>query len=61
MILAQYHLHDKEILQYFEHTFFRLNKLKNVFCHLQSEHLNINVNHFNISKLHAMTHYASQI
>ncbi len=61
VILAQYHLHDEEILQYLEHTFFQLNKLKNVFHHLRSEHSDTDVNHFNISKLHAMTHYASQI
>ncbi len=61
VILAQYHLHDEEILWYLEHALFRLNKLKNVFHHLWSEHSNTDVNHFNISKLHAMTHYASQI
>jgi len=38
-----------------------LNKLKNVFRHLQSEHSDTDIDHFNISKLHAMTHYASQI
>jgi len=61
MILAQYYLHDEETLQYFEHTLFQLNKLKNVFHHLQSECSNTNIDHFNISKLHAMTHYANQI
>ncbi len=61
VILAQYHLHDEEILWYLEHALFWLNKLKNVFHHLQSESSNTDVNHFNISKLHAMTYYASQI
>ncbi len=61
MILAQYYLHDKEILWYFEHALFRLNKLKNVFRHLWSEHSDTDINHINISKLHMMTHYASQI
>ncbi len=61
MILVQYHLHDEEILQYLEHTLFWLNKLKNVFRHLRSERSDTDVNHFNISKLHVMTHYASQI
>ncbi len=61
MILAQYYLHDEETLQYLEHALFWLNKLKNVFRHLQSEHSDTDINHFNISKLHAMTHYASQI
>ncbi len=61
MILAQYYLHDEETLRYLEHALFRLNKLKNVFRHLQSEHSDTDIDHFNISKLHAMTHYASQI
>ncbi len=38
-----------------------MNKLKNVFRHLWSEHSDTDVDHFNISKLHAMIHYASQI
>ncbi len=38
-----------------------MNKLKNVFRHLQSEHSDTDVDHFNISKLHAIIHYASQI
>jgi len=38
-----------------------LNKLKNVFRHLWSECSDTDVNHFNISKLHVMIHYASQI
>ncbi len=38
-----------------------MNKLKNVFRHLQSECSDADINHFNISKLHAMTHYVSQI
>ena len=50
-----------EILWYLEHALFWLNNLKNVFHHLQSERSDINVDHFNISKLHVMTHYASQI
>ncbi len=61
VILAQYHLHDEETLWYLEHALFQLNKLKNVFHHLQSEHSDTNVDHFNISKLHAMIHYASWI
>ncbi len=61
MILTQYHLHDEEILWYLEHALFQLNKLKNVFYHLQSECSDINIDHFNISKLHAMIHYASWI
>ena len=61
MILAQYYSHDEETLQYLEHALFWLNKLKNVFHHLQSEHSDTDVDHFNISKLHAMTHYVSQI
>jgi len=61
VILTQYYLHDEEILWYLEHALFWLNKLKNVFHHLWSEHSNTDVDHFNILKLHAMTHYASQI
>ncbi len=61
MILAQYYLHDEETLWYFEHALFQLNKLKNVFHHLWFEHSDTDIDHFNISKLHAMTHYASQI
>jgi len=59
VILAQYHLHDEEILQYLEHALFQLNKLKNVFHHLQFKRSDTDVDHFNISKLHAMIHYAS--
>ncbi len=59
MILAQYHLHDEETLWYLEHALFWLNKLKNVFRHLWSERSDTDIDHFNISKLHAMTHYAS--
>ncbi len=61
VILAQYYSHDEEILWYLEHALFWLNKLKNVFHHLWSEHSDTNVDYFNISKLHVMIHYASQI
>jgi len=61
VILAQYYLHDEETLWYLEHTLFQLNKLKNVFRHLRFEHSDTDVDHFNISKLHMMIHYASQI
>ncbi len=61
VILAQYHLHDEETLWNLEHALFQLNKLKNVFRHLQSEHSDTDIDHFNILKLHAMTHYANQI
>jgi len=61
VILAQYHSHDEETLWYLEHALFQLNKLKNVFRQLWSEHSDTDVDHFNISKLHAMTHYASWI
>ena len=61
IILTQYHLHDEETSQYLEHALFWLNKLKNVFRHLWSEHSDTDVDHFNILKLYAMTHYASQI
>ena len=61
VILAQYYLHDEETLWYLEHTLFQLNKLKNVFRHLQFEHSDTDVDYFNISKLHMMIHYASQI
>ncbi len=54
VILAQYHLHDEEIFWYLEHALFQLNKLKNVFRHLWSERSDTDVNHFNISKLHAI-------
>ncbi len=61
VILAQYHSYDKETLWYLEHALFQLNKLRNVFRHLWFEHSDTDINHFNISKLHAMAHYASQI
>ncbi len=38
-----------------------MNKLKNVFHHLWSESSDTDIDHFNISKLHAMTHYADWI
>jgi len=61
VMLTQYTSHDKDTLQYLLHALFQINKLKNVFQHLRSVNLNISEEHFNILKLHVMTHYAQHI
>ncbi len=61
VMLTQYTSHDKNTLQYLLHVLFWINKLKNVFWHLHSVNLNISEGHFNILKLHVMTHYAQHI
>ncbi len=60
-MLAQYTSHDEDILRYMQHALFRWNKLKKVFQHLQSLDTDTQQKHFNISKFHAMTHYANFI
>jgi len=61
--LAQYTFHDSDTLWYMQHTLYHIDKLKAIF---QKYWLNdasnanmkeINDQCFNISKLHAMTHY----
>jgi len=61
VMLTQYISHDENTLQYLLHVLFQINKLKNVFWHLRSVNLNISEGHFNILKLHVMTHYAQHI
>ncbi len=61
IMLAQYTLHDEDILRYMQHALFQWNKLKKVFWHLWSLDTNIQQKHFNILKFHAMTHYANFI
>ncbi len=61
VMLTQYISHDENTLQYLLHVLFQINKLKNVFRHLHSVNLNISEEHFNILKLHVMTHYAQHI
>ncbi len=61
VMLTQYTSHDEDTLQYLLHVLFQINKLKNVFQHLCPVNLNISEGHFNILKLHVMTHYAQHI
>ncbi len=61
VMLTQYISHNEDTLQYLSHVLFQINKLKNVFQHLRSVNLNISEEHFNILKLHVMTHYAQHI
>ncbi len=61
MILTQYSFHNENTLQYLKHVLFQINKLKNIFCHLCFIDSDINTDHFNILKLHVMTHYAQHI
>jgi len=61
VMLTQYISHNKNILQYLKHALFQINKLKNIFQHLHSVNLDISEEHFNIFKLHIMTHYAQHI
>ena len=61
VVLTQYSSQNENTLQYLQHALFWINKLKNVFHHLCSIDLNFKAGHFNISKLHIMTHYAQHI
>jgi len=61
VMLTQYIFHDKNTFQYLLHALFQINKLKNVFQHLCPVNSNISEGHFNILKLHVMTHYAQHI
>jgi len=61
IMLAQYTSYDEDILRYMQHALFRWNKLKKVFWHLWSLNTDTQQRHFNISKFHAMTHYANFI
>ena len=61
VILTQYISHNENTLQYLKHTLFQINKLKNVFQHLHSVDSDITESHFNILKLHIMTHYTYHI
>ena len=61
VILTQYISHDKNTLQYLEHALFWINKLKNIFQYLHSVDSDITESHFNILKLHVMTHYTHHI
>ena len=61
VILSQYSSHDDDTLQYLQHTLFWMNRLKNIFCHLHSVNSDINAGHFNLLKLHVITHYAEHI
>ncbi len=61
VMLTQYTSHDEDTLQYLSHVLFWINKLKNVFWHLRPVDSDISEGHFNILKLHVMTHYAQHI
>jgi len=61
VMLTQYISHNKNTLQYLKHALFWINKLKNIFQHLHSVDSNISEKHFNIFKLHIITHYAQHI
>ncbi len=61
IMLAQYTSHDEDTLRYMQHALFRWNKLKKVFRHLWFLDTDTSQKHFNISKFHAMIHYANFI
>lgn len=61
VVLAQYTSHDEDTLRYLQHALFRINKLKDIFRHLRPIDSDTNTGHFNIPKLHVMTHYAQHI
>ena len=61
VILSQYSFHDNNTLQYLQHALFWINRLKNIFHYLHSVNSDINTEHFNLLKLHVMTHYAEHI
>ncbi len=61
IMLVQYTSYDEDTLRYMQHALFQWNKLKKVFWHLQFLDTDTQQKHFNISKFHAMIHYANFI
>ena len=60
VLMAQYHSHDDDTLVYLEDALYRFNELKECFSRFRVSKNNEH-GHFNIPKLHAMTHYVEQI
>jgi hypothetical protein len=57
ILIAQYRFHDDSTLRYLDQTLFRLNAYKKIFRSTRSIKHEIEKNHFNFSKFHAITHY----
>jgi hypothetical protein len=54
-LLAEYELHNKDIIEYLKAALYQIDKTKEVFLLYQPD--NKNPPNFNIPKLHAISHY----
>jgi hypothetical protein len=61
ILIAQYKFHDDSTLNYLDHALFRFNAYKKIFRHSRLKEHEIEENHFNFSKFHAITHYVDFI
>jgi hypothetical protein len=61
ILIAQYRLHDEQILRYLNQTFFRVNFFKNVFRETRQFAQENENEHFNFFKFHVMSHYSDFI
>jgi hypothetical protein len=61
ILIAQYRFHDDSTLNYLNHALFRLNAYKKIFRHSRLKKHEIEKNHFNFFKFHAITHYVDFI
>ena len=57
VMMAQYNYHNEDTLSYMSHALYRIDKLKRVFKESRPQAKDTEERHFNIPKLHAMTHY----
>ncbi len=61
ILITQYRFHDDSTLKYLDQTLFRLNAYKKIFRSTRSIEHEIEKNHFNFFKFHAITHYVDFI
>ena len=66
VIVIQYTFHDENTLNYMKHALYRINNLKIVFVKYKFQNTaryenDKNETHFNILKLHVVTHYMTFI
>jgi hypothetical protein len=59
LLLACYQCHDDIIVGYLEKSLLRFDKMKWVFREQWLNGNRVEMDHFNISKLHSLTHYSS--
>ncbi len=61
ILIAQYKSHDDSTLNYLDQTLFRFDAYKKIFRHSRFKEHEIEKNHFNFFKFHAITHYVDFI